>query len=817
MKRWSLFLISLLFCLGTLNVLNHRMGMIPALGPALDPFHGLWAANEIHWPWIRRSKLVWHSPEVHEEIKIQYDSNHIPHIFAKQDEDLFFAQGWVTARDRLWQMDFQARVGMGRLSEIVGSQGLRRDRLFVRLQFPEIALKSLEEIRQNPESWNALQAYTRGVNSYINSLKPKDYPFEFKLMDYKPEPWTPLKSIIIGKLMTFRLAGMSSDFRMSRSLALYNEKVMDDLFPYFPFNNKPTVHEKMHLSTNVSIPRVPALFHPDKRDLGLQALLEELPKTQLGDGSNSWAVAGTKTASGFPMLANDTHLNYSLPLIWYQIQLVSPTMNVYGVSIPGTPTVLFGFNSKVAWSATNGYDDVMDWYDIRFKDEQKNEYWYKNQWTRTTKSTAIIKIRDSSPDEETIIRTVQGPILYEKGMTPLSNDHPVGMAVRWIGDEASNPIENFLKLDRAQSVQDCESALKTFVAPSQNFTCIDSTGNLEYLHQGKIPLKWKGQGRYVSDGSDPAYDWHGWIPQEDLPHVLNPSSGYVFSANQHPIDESYPYYLNWDYPESYRAARIDQLLKNAQHLKMDDFEKMQSDVYDPLAAQVLPPLLKAVKTQTLADADKQWIGILDKWDFTRNLDSVAATIFESWWETLYTAIWRPHFGSEEHFAWPPVSRTVQLILESPNSQWFESPKDGGHTSLAALGIETLRAGVQSLRKKLGDNSNEWQWRRYLHNEIPHLARVPGLGTYFDMGGSVNTINANFGEHGPVWRLVVEMGPKVHARAIMPGGESGNPGSKKYNEYTADWSQGKLRDVVFLETPAAGNDPQIESTLEIERQ
>ncbi len=584
LKHWILFFLSLALTIGLILFMEWRVPGVPPLR-LLAPFGGLWE-NAPDQRFARPKVEHVHDDGVRKPIEIQYDRHDIPHVFANSDQDLYFAQGWTTARDRLWQMDFEARAGLGELAQVVGPKALAQDEMFVALGIREAAQKSLEIARQDPKTWQSLKAYADGVNAYIHSLKVGTEPIEFKLIGYKPNLWTPLKSEVIAKLMQYRLSAMNSDLPMTRTLSRLGPAKMWNLFPAYPYDAHPIISKPWKLPIKPTIPSAPkGPFLPPVSALGQANLFGKFPDPDKGLGSNCWALMGSKTKSGYPILANDTHLDYSLPGTWYQIQLHDPNINVYGVSIPGTPGVVIGFNDAVAWGVTDGYDDVADWYYIRFKNKNDDEYRYDHQWMLAQKTSTVIHVRGQKPVIRTIIRTRQGPVVYNPGSLGLPSNQPIGMAFRWIGYQPANDFLTFLNLDRAQSVADCQSAVTNYVAPSQNFTCIDKSGNLGLWHAGKIPVKWPNQWRTISDGSDPRYDWHGWIPFANLPQILNPKAGYVRSANQVVTDSHYPYYLNGDFPDSFRAWQIERLIKSQAKLGMSDMRRMQDDTNSVFAAQ----------------------------------------------------------------------------------------------------------------------------------------------------------------------------------------------------------------------------------------
>ena len=349
--------------------LNTKHGDVPPFGKLLSPYRGFWRNAEAASDFPAQQALA--LPGLQAPVTVRYDDHRVPHIFAQNDHDLYYAQGYLTARDRLWQMDFIAHVAAGRLAEIVGPARLETDRFFRRMGLKYGAEKSLAVAMADPTISTVLTAYADGANAYIGGLTPATYPFEYKLLDYAPEPWKPLNSALILKYMAFDLSGRSDDLRMSNALGKYGPAVMRDLFPDYPVREDPIVPVGTPLDFDpLPVPPVPESFSADYSGLTPQ----NEPDKDLG--SNNFAVSGAKSASGYPLLANDPHLQFNLPSIWYQVQLAAPGANTYGVSIPGAPFIIIGFNEQVAWGVTNVAADVLDWYQLKFKDNTQREYWH---------------------------------------------------------------------------------------------------------------------------------------------------------------------------------------------------------------------------------------------------------------------------------------------------------------------------------------------------------------------------------------------------------------------------------------------------------
>lgn len=735
---------------------------------------------------------------------VRADREGVKRVFAKNDDDLYFAQGFVVASDRLWQMDFLYRVAAGRLAEIVGERGAIPDKLFRRFGIPQAATESAELMMQDPTTRSALSRYAAGVNAYIATLKPSDYPLEFKLLNYAPEPWTPAKTAHIMKFMAFNLSAHSRELPLTRSQARLSPEDFEDLFPLAFSAPEPIVPKGHRWAFRSLAPEAPR--QPFRANLGR---LEDYPSPNPANGSNNWAVAAKKSTTGRPILSNDIHLDYSLPSLWYEIQLSSPSQNVYGAALPGAPGIVLGFNSSLAWAVTNGGDDLLDWYELRFRDEKRREYLHEGEWRPVVESETTISVKGREPIRLALKRTHYGPIVYDESEEPAAPWVPRGLAMRWAPLEPSNEVRAFLALNRAKSVDACHDAIAAFNWPPQNFLCADGR-NIGLWHNGQYPIRWPGQGRTISDGSSRQFDWAGWIPRDQVPGVLNPERGFLSSANQPPTDASYPHYLGWPFEEPYRGIRINEMLRARARLSPEDLKAMQGDDLDAMARETLPPLLKALPERaSLSERQQKMLDTLAKWDFRFAPDSAAASIFDAWWSRLESEVWSEKFPDPRAFSYPPSWRTAQLILNDPASRHFDQLSTPARETVRERAWSSFADAEMDLVQKLGGDPSRWKWSDARETAIPHAAKIPGLGRKaFAARGDRFSVFANTGGHGPVWKLVVALGAggdghdggEPKAWAIYPGGQSGDPASVHYDSFVDRWAQNELRELAFLKGP-----------------
>lgn len=790
---------------------SKKIGSTPPLAEFLNPFTGFWQNAESQKQQIEREII---SENLNAPVSILMDTQGIAHIFADNDYDAYFSQGYITAQDRLWQMDFQTRYARGRLSEVIGEKAVELDRYQRRMGMLYGAERMLEESKKDEKSHSAIQAYSDGVNAYINNLKPKDYPIEFKILDYSPEPWTPLNTALLLKLMSATLAASSDEMKMTNIAEAYGIAVVNDLFPNYPFEADPIIpvgtpwdfapipkYDSKVSNPISSSPEHVEYRKNDQLNWLYPNLLTEEKEENIG--SNNWAIDGRRSQTRMPILANDPHLNLTLPSIWYQIQLHTPEMNVYGVSLPGAPGVVIGFNQNIAWGVTNVGSDVLDWYQIKFKDDSHQEYLYDGKWEKTTNRIEKIKIRNGSTLSDTVYYTLHGPVSYTANTKPRDFEParhvPAGFALKWVAHLPSNEIKTFYQLNRAKTYDDYREALKHYTAPAQNFIFANNQHEISITSNGFFPIKEKEQGKFLLDGSEASDNWGQEIPFEHRPTIKNPERGFVSSANQFPTDQSYPYYLNWEFASYERAHRINDVLSNLQNATVTDFINLQNDNYSILAENLLDKLISLIDSTALTAKEEESLLALKSWDKNYNASSIAASIFETWYTTLTDYIWYDKFGKPDIFMrYPSRDRTVQLILYEPSSPWYfnsVSPRKETRGDIVNL---AFKKAIQSLETQHGDLKENWEWSKVKKSQVPHLAAIKGFGSKaLTIGGAKHTVNAMSESNGPSWKMVVALGKQPTAYGILPGGQSGNPGSKYYDNQLSTWEEGKLNQLLFF--------------------
>ncbi|RMG87266.1 MAG: penicillin acylase family protein [Bacteroidetes bacterium] len=769
-------------------VLESMPNAVPPLGKLLNPFTGFWQNAESPYSFPEASI---DAKELIAPVMVRYDEKMVPHIFAHNMEDALFVQGYVTAQNRLWQMDFSARFGSGRLSEVLGAKALDIDRLQRRKGMLLAAENTVREWEKNKADIAFLDAFTAGVNAYIATLRPKDYPLEFKLLDYKPEPWSRLHAALILKNMSQTLCGRENDLEATNTLQLFGRETFDFLFPEYNPKEKPVIPA----GTPWEFDPVPITDNPP-----VEESIGFLPHTPLEKpdkslGSNNWAVAGSKTASGNPILCSDPHLRLTLPSVWYEMQIHTPEMNAYGVTLPGLPGIIIGFNENIAWGQTNVAWDVLDWYQIKWTDETKEKYWLDGEEKAVQKVVNVFKVRgQEEPVRDTVKMTVWGPVVYEDANHP-SHD----LAMRWLAHDQSSPEELsvFRDLNTGKNYDDYSDALLKYVAPAQNYAFAAKDGDIALKVDGRFPLKTKEQGRFVQDGSRSANAWHGFIPMTHVPQVKNPPRGFVASANQRSTDQTYPYYYNGGFAD-YRGRYIVRRLSEMDSITVEDMMALQTDSYSLFAEENLPLLLERLDTADLGFIQKQALKKLRAWDYTFRGDDITPVLFTEWWDAFYHNTWDEMAAVQDSMPvlYPEYWRVTDLLDTLPNAVFFDIQATPKVENAGDIVTQSFVQVCDSLELKLTDPT--YNWAKHKATIVSHLGRIPAFSSdILQIGGYRYAPNAISQFNGPSWRMVVELGDEVKAWGVYPGGQSGNPGSPYYDSMLEKWANGAYYELFFM--------------------
>ncbi len=791
------FAISAVVTAGLIVVLNRPIGPLPmAAGNFLSPQHGFWQNAE---PANQSFDADLTFPDLKGKADVYFDERLVPHVFAENEEDLYFIQGFLHAKFRLFQMDLQTKAAEGRASEIAGSKAIAYDKEQRRLGMRFAAENALREIEKDPTSKMMFDAYTKGINAYIGSLKESELPLEYKLLNFKPEKWTNIRSALLLKMMAKMLSsGTETDLLNTNAKAIFLPDELKMMYPQVPDSLMPIVPKGTAFDKPGIIPVMPATA--DSLYFGKKEIIKakEISKPDPNNGSNNWVVAGSKTQSGAPILSNDPHLELSLPSIWYEMQLQTPTSNTYGVSLPGSPFIIIGFNDSIAWGVTNAQRDVKDYYEIKFKDNTRKEYWFNGQWKKTDSlRREEIKVKGAATVYDTVAYTIFGPVMFDESFSN-SSSNKKNLAVRWTAHDPSNEGVTFYKLNRAENYDDYEDAIKTFDCPGQNFVFASKAGDIAIWQQGKFPARWDRQGLYVMPGQDTSYQWQGFIPQAENPHSKNPERGYLESANQRPVDSTYPYFI----PGSYITARgitIENKLAAMTGITPNDMMALHNNYFNTMAEDVRGTLLKFVKENELNAAEKKYLDLVKNWDLMATPDSKGQTVYQCWMDSLMAGIWKDDLSKTNPSSpWPTEQTTMELLKKDTAMLFIGDSRTTQTESLFDIVTIALKKASTDLVKKEAEGKLEWA--KFKNPTVYHLLKdaLPAFArTGLKVGGNGNILNAVTHSHGPSWRMIVQLSTPTEAYGVYPGGQSGNPGSKFYDDYIDNWVEGKYYKLWFM--------------------
>jgi len=750
------------------------------------------------WPQTRGTLQV---PGLQAPVTVIRDRWGVPHIYASNPHDLFFAQGYVHAQDRFWQMEFWRRLSSGRLAEVLGKSALPTDRFVRTIGWHRAAAQDWE--RADPETRAVLEAYAEGVNAYISTHKGR-LGLEFTLLGltgkkFDPEPWTPVHSIAWGKVMAWDLGGnMSYELLRAGIIARLGTGAVPDLMPAPPPDRPVIVPHPLTQATLQSIPEAVFTTH----------FLGE------GDdlGSNNWVIAGSRTETGMPLLANDPHLGLQMPSIWYEVGLhCEPEgpdcpYNVVGASFAGVPGVVIGHNDRIVWGVTNVNPDVQDLFIEKVNPENPNQYEYRGRW----EDMQIIReeIRVAGQEEPVVVFariTRHGPIIndivggeeedWSYGWQPL--------ALSWTALQPGTLTRSILLLNRAQNWEDFREALSYWDVPSQNFIYADVDGNIGYQMPGRIPIRGKGDGSVPVPGWTGEYEWVDYIPFDDLPRAFNPPEGYIVTANNAVVGPDFPYLLTVDWGDrtALRAQRIVELIEELTPISVDDMKAIQGDNLSVWTRTVLP-YVTALSTDD--PRLKEALDLLRAWDGRSTRDSAAAALFESFRLHLTERTFRDDLGdSLLRQAKSPVLYALEPVVKDPQSPWFDDRRTPKTETRDEILLLALKDAVAELTERLGPNMEKWRWGD-LHtatfkNQALGQSGIAWIERIFNRGpvatdgtaGAVNntgySLNAPYDvRSGPSYRQIVDAGDWSRSVSMHTTGQSGHPFHRHYDDMIDPW-------------------------------
>lgn len=738
-------------------------------------------------------------------VEIVRDKHGIPHIYAQNEPDLWRAQGFVHAQDRLWQMEQNRRTAHGRLSELFGPPALDADRFSRIVGFRRAAEAELATLDE--ATLATLEQYCQGINGYIRS-RPGQLAAEFNLLRRQPEEWTPLDVVAFSKVMAWSLSiNWESELIRLQMAGQLDPTLAADLEPDYPGVN-PVVAEGAGSQESLRMLHTAGLL------LNEYAQVKEWIGPQgMGQGSNAWVVSGEKTTSGRTILCNDPHLAISMPGVWYENHLSCPAVEVSGVTFAGAPGVIIGHNQQIAWGVTNAFPDVQDLYIERPHPDDPHRFEYDGEWEPATVLREEIFLRNRTrPHVEEVVITRHGPLLSglvgEITATPL--------ALRWIGHQPGQLVRAILQMNRAQDWDAFDAALADWSAPSQNFVFADQAGNIAYRLTGAIPIRASGFGLVPAPGWSSAYEWTGTIPDAELPRLWNPPSGTIVTANNKITGDDYPYVLSFEMLPGWRARRIEEMLAQKKKLSLRDMEQIQMD-QTSLYAEALTPLL----TSHLSDDPYVRVAVrmLEDWGYRMDQESPAALVFHYTLLHLLDMTFGQKLGPAARgflggstsplflingFKLRAETRLLEILQQEEASVWYTDPASKRRRSREELIEEALKLAVQRLRKEVNATPRKWAWGRMHQIKYNHpLGSAPVLGWFFNrgpypIGGDGTTPNqTSYAPELPPglaqvvasYRQIFDVGHWDAAQSVITSGQSGHPVSRTYTDQIPMWLEG----------------------------
>ncbi len=730
---------------------------------------------------------------LHAPVKVFRDRWGVPHIYAENEHDLFMAQGFVQAQDRLWQMESNRRLAAGRLSEIIGPPTIALDRLVRTLGLMRAARR--EVASYDASHLKILNAFTEGINAFIDHRKGR-LPLEFRLLKVEPEPWRPEDSIAWAKMMAL-FGGKNWQEEIVR--AMLDQKLgTEKAYELLSYNQSET----------------PTIIPPD---LNLAVLWPPHPHSSrsfvptFGGASNNWTVHGSRTGTGFPLLANDMHLVLRVPSVWYEMHLVSGKYDVIGLSLAGVPGIIAGHNRDLAWGITFGYTDVQDIFLERMNPDKPGQYLYKDQWLQAELIKEPIKVKgEDRPVIHEIWLTRHGPIISPQVPAAQALEH--AFALKWSALDPGDMLQAVGGLNLARNWEEFKSAAQKWSEPPVNLVYADNKGNIGYALGSRIPIRSQGHGRGPFPGWTGENEWLGYVSPSQKPFLLNPARGFIATANNKVVGSDYPRYLAADYASGYRAVRIEEVLSRNRKTSKDDFRTLQGDLKCLPAAQFMAAL---EGIEVLSPEARQIFERLRSWDQVLGPESVGGAIYSVLFYRLLENTFRDELGpvADRFFGvgltyLEPLNRfsqhsrvILQRVMEDHHSSWFDDINTPERENLAHILEKSLMETAAFLKQQLGTEPSAWRWGKLHQIEMEHplgsvkpLDKVFNIGPY-EVGGHFSTVWQSAVNPGMDFRLKGWTTSNRHIYdledwdkslgAIVPG-QSGMIGSPHYDDQVEMW-------------------------------
>ena len=723
-------------------------------------------------------------------VEIIRDRHWVPHIAAKSRDDALYGLGYAHAQDRLWQMEVNRRIGAGRLSEVMGPSTLPLDRTMRVLGFNRSAQRNYANL--DPATRRALESYAAGVNTFIatRDFMKRPLPPEFIVLGIKPEPWRPEDSLVSGKMIAFELSvNMREELLRARLAQILDPQQLADIYPTYPH---PDAHQLDTLSE---------LYASIPWGAAWRALAR---RSDRENGSNNWVVAGGRSATGKPILANDPHLRLSAPSVWYLAHLEAPGLNTIGATMPAMPSVVLGRNDRVAWGFTNTYGDVQDVFVERVIDGDPDRYVSPDGPKRFEVHDEVIRVRNNQPVRLTVRATRHGPVISDL----MTEEHraqleSIVLSLAYTAlDDSDSTFRALLGIQEARSWEEFDAALRDYAAPQQNMVYADVDGNIGLIAPAWVPLRDPAnrlQGALPAPGWDALYDWKGFVPFEELPRRLDPPDGLIATANASIVDSDYPHHITFDWEPPYRIRRIREMMAAESTHTLESSRRAHADGVSTMVRDFLPFL---VQTDPLSAESRRAIALLSSWEGEMNANRPEPLIFSYWYSRLESKIYADELGALFRVTWSLRPQFIWNVLTA-RQVWCDNIESEEVETCDQIVASALETTVRDLSETYGGDMSTWRWgdAHYAHMRHLPFTYVPVLNKLFDRripaSGGPFTLNrgrydisdeqAPFAQtHGSTFRAIYDLSDLDRSLYIQIPGQSGNPLSPYYDNFVHAW-------------------------------
>ncbi len=775
-----------------------KWGLIVLLSTLLIAAIGVYGYLRSTLPDYSGTKSV---PQLGNRVEIIRDSFGMAHIFAQNDQDAYFAMGFSQAQDRLFQMDLARRAGHGRLSEILGKSLIKVDKVF-RILNSSLPAEEWYDL-MTPESREALLSFAKGVNYFLET-SDSALPIEFALLGYKPEPWTEFDSMAVMLYMGWaQNYAFKTELLHAAIIDRIGEEMAKELFIDYPSGFPAIIPEGENPVAGLGIDYLKTLDIAGVM-IGFNG----------GGASNGWVVSGKKSTSGKPLYSNDPHLGLSVPSVWYEAHMSTPSMNVSGSMIAGVPFIIAGANDHVAWGVTNSHHDDADFYLEKLHPENPDLYSFNEKWEPMKIRREVIKVKGAESIELKVKITRHGPVIDD--LNDYKKPKGFALSMRWTQADFPKIFKGFRLVNRAKSIEDIEEAAG-YAKSGQNWIYADDSGNIGFYFLGGIPKRDGFTGELPVPGWDGKHEWKGYVPNREQPHLRNPKQNYIVNANNKVEPEGYPYIITKYYATPDRFVRIKELLEEKEKYGPKDFEKMLGDVNMVMARDWMPNILASLKKTDLTETETEALKILKNWNFEARHQQVAPSIFNVFMSSFAENTFKKRLGPDLYKFYLTGDKNIPFnvlreFVQNGKTVWFDDPDTAKVEGMDEVLIKSYKDSIAYLEKELGNDVNDWQWGK-LHTLTiyhPFGKKSSLMGLFFNIGtypvdGSIFTVNPTYFKvtesfkakgGGASIRHIIDFDNMKNSKRILPGGISGNFMSPHYDDQFDLWLSGKYRPFVL---------------------